>query len=176
MAKKTKAPGAKEAQLRAMRETAAQPVLDRHALQEARAAARAKANEVYEAEMANVTKPLRDQIDKLTTRRTALDAELGTLEHDLTKLNKALADVLGIEAPTNGKASGKRTRRSEEDRQADAAKIVAYLEKNAGAKAGDIAAATGVNFKPSLSKFLADNGGHKVKTEGNKASTTYTLA
>lgn len=174
MAKKM---GPKEASLRAAREAATATTIDRHALQEARAAARRKANELYEKEMQSITKPLRDEIETLTTRRAEIDAELTAIESTLTKLNKALADVLGIEPPSSGKtAGGRRVRRSAEDLQADAQKIIDYLAKHPKAKASDIKKATGVNFAPSLVKFVKENNGAKVATEGNRASTLYSLA
>jgi chromosome segregation ATPase len=174
MAKKM---GPKEASLRAAREAATATTIDRHALQEARAAARRKANELYEKEMQSITKPLRDEIETLTARRAEIDAELTAIESTLTKLNKALADVLGIEPPSTGKASGgKRSRRSSEQLKTEASSIVAYLEKHPKAKASDIKKATGVNFAPSLVKFVKENNGAKIATEGNKASTVYSLA
>lgn len=151
--------------------------IDKQALQEARAAARAKAAAVFTDEMAAITKPLRNQLQKLTDRRTALDSELQSVEHDIVTVSKALNDVMGIETPSaTNRGSGKRVRRSKDERLADAEKILAYVKAHPGCKAGEVERATNVNFKPSMAKFLADNGGHKVKTDGNKASTTYTLA
>jgi seryl-tRNA synthetase len=174
MAKKV---GPKEASLRAAREAAAATTIDRHALQEARASARKKANELYEKEMEAITQPLRHEIDALKERRTEIEVELLEIENRLGKLNKALADVLGIEPPSTGKASGgKRSRRSPEQLKAEAGSIVAYLEKHPKAKAADIKKATGANFAPSLVKFVKENNGAKIATEGNKASTVYSLA
>ena len=177
MAKKSAGP--KEAQLRRMRESAAPIEIDRHALQEARAAAKAKANELYQSEMATITKPLNDQIAKLKERRTILDNESAALDSDLRKLEKAVADVLGIESPASGsrrkESSGTRTRRSAEQLKADADSIVAYLKAHPDSKASDIAKATGANFKPSLKEFMKAQG-VKVDTQGDKVNMTYSLA
>jgi hypothetical protein len=82
---------------------------------------------------------------------------------------------------TNGEASGgtTRVRRSAEDLASDAAKLADYLRANPNSKGSVAIEATGAVVKPPLNvktfieKYFV--GKIKVKTEGQKAGTTYSI-
>jgi hypothetical protein len=73
---------------------------------------------------------------------------------------------------------GTRVRRSVEELQADATAIVSYLKAHPGSKSSAVMEATGITIKPPLNvktfvtKYVP---GVKVKVEGMKAGTTYSI-
>ena len=83
------------------------------------------------------------------------------------------------DVPVRDDGLGKRVRRSAEDLQADAVKLVEFLRANPGSKGGAAQEATGVTVKPPLNvrTFVEKYGpkGVKVKVEGQKAGTTYSV-
>jgi hypothetical protein len=122
-----------------------------------------------------------DTAGKLEQKRAALVAEKRQLTADLDAqidvIDGHLSELTGKAAKrsSGGTGTGTRTRRSAEQLQADAAAIVAYLEKHPGSLAADIRKnATG--FTGTLGAFLEKFGKRKVKTEGPKNATLYTLA
>ena len=161
-------------------QTPAPHVINRHALQEARAAARKKADEVFQHEMEKITRPLDDQLASLTARRDQLETELRNLEGDITKLRKAKSDVLGIEdKPEKAVSSGKRERKSEEQLQAIAKSMAEFIKRQpepiSGGAIKEFLEQFHGGYKiqsalPFLDKYFPDHG---VKSEGKKAATRY---
>jgi len=155
-------------------------VINRHALQEARAAARKKADEVFQQEMEKITRPLDDQLASLTARRDQLETELRNLEGDITKLRKAKSDVLGIEdKPEKAISGGKRERKSEEQLQAIAKSMAEFIKRQpepiSGAAIRDFLNQFHGAYKiqsplPFLAKYFPDHG---VQTEGHRTATRY---
>jgi septal ring factor EnvC (AmiA/AmiB activator) len=155
-------------------------IVDKHALQEARAAARKKADEVFQHEMEKITRPLDDQLASLTARRDQLETELRNLEGDIAKLRKARSDVLGIEdKPAKTAVSGKRERKSEEQLQAIAKSMAEFIKRQpepiSGGAIRDFLDQFHAGYKIQsaltfLDKYFPDHG---VKSEGHKAATRY---
>ena len=155
-------------------------VINRHALQEARAAARKKADEVFQHEMEKITRPLDDQLASLTARRDQLETELRNLEGDIAKLRKAKSDVLGIEdKPEKTTGSGKRERKSEEQLQAIAMSMAEFIKRQpepiSGGAIRDFLNQFHGGYKiqsplPFLAKYFPDHG---VKSEGRRTATRY---
>lgn len=108
---------------------------------------------------------LKDQRGQLAAQRNEIDV---SIRH----LDKLIQD-LGGKAPRSPGAKG--TRRGAEELKADAEKVVAYLKKNPKSKASAIREATGVNWGLNLKEFVKKNAGESVKSEGAKASMTYSL-
>ena len=102
------------------------------------------------------------------------DSALKAAVEEVRKLERMVGD--GAEP---GTGEGKRVRRSAEELKTEASAIVAYLKSNPGSKASAVMSATGIEIKPPLNiktfvaKYLP---GAKVKTDGVKAGTTYSVA
>ena len=153
--------------------------IDRHALQEARAAAKQKADELYKHEMAKVTKPLEDRLNSSMARRDQLASELRTVEDDIKSTRKALNDILGIEDAPEKAPTGKRQRLGAETLSKIAASMRDYIKRQPEPISGGAIKQFLVQFHggykiqspmPFLDKYLPDHG---VKAEGAKASTRY---
>jgi hypothetical protein len=103
---------------------------------------------------------------------------------ELQRLERLTAGAVGTES--NGsevhhvreEKTGRRERRSGEALRADAEKLVEYLKANPGSKSAAAMGGTGVSVRPPLNlrsfiqKYMPEA---KVRTDGVKASTTYSI-
>lgn len=108
------------------------------------------------------------------------DEAVKSAYEDMQRLEKMAGDSSG-----NGQAApaavegAKRERRSPDSLKADAEKLAGWLRANPGSKGSAATEATGVvvkqplNVRTFLEKYLP---GVKVKTSGEKAGTTYSVA
>ena len=72
-------------------------------------------------------------------------------------------------------SNGTRVRRGQSELEADAKRILDFVKKNPGSKAGDIRDGNpGLKMPQDISGFVAKYAGAKLKTEGERAGTTYT--
>jgi hypothetical protein len=117
----------------------------------------------------------RQRVKMLLAKTT--DHELRAALEDVRKLER-MAGSDGLGEPTS--RGGRRVRRSAEELQADAVKLVDYLRANPGSKASAVFEATGVTVRPPLNirTFVAKHGpkGAKVKNQGERAGMTYSVA
>ncbi len=113
----------------------------------------------------------RARVKALLSKTT--DQDLRAALEEVRKLERLAGD-----APA-GDDGAKRVRRSAEELHADAAKLVEFLKDNPGSKSATIQEATGVTVKPPLNvrTFIEKYGpkGTKVKVDGQKAGTTYSV-
>lgn len=112
----------------------------------------------------------RSRVKTLLSKTT--DQELRSAMEEVRKLERLAGD-----SPADDEGT-KRVRRSSEDLKADAQKLVEFLKANPGSKGSDAMSSTGVEVKPPLNvrtfieKYMP---GVKVKTDGQKAGTTYSV-
>ena len=91
---------------------------------------------------------------------------------------RQLEKMVGDDGASEDGGGKRRVRRSADDLKADAEKLVAYLRANPGSKGSAVQEATGVEVKPPLNirTFVEKHlPGVKIKVEGQKAGTTYSL-
>ena len=111
------------------------------------------------------------------------DENLKKAYEEMTRLEKLTE---GSTAPSGSRiseglerATGLRVRRSADDLKGEAEKLVEFLKANPGSKGSAVTEATGVTVKQPLNvrtfieKYMP---GTKVKTEGQKAGTVYSIA
>ena len=114
----------------------------------------------------------RNRVKTLLAKTT--DHELKSAMDEVKKLERMAGDP-----PTQDDGIGKRVRRSADDLQADAIKLVEFLRGNPGSRGTAVQEATGVVVKAPLNvrTFVEKYGpkGVKVKVEGQKAGTTYSI-
>ncbi len=80
-------------------------------------------------------------------------------------------------ASSESKSPTGRIRRSAETLQGEAHKILTFLKAHPRSKAGEIARGTDVDFGQSLSAFMSKYAtGTKLKSEGSKSTTVYSIA
>jgi len=124
----------------------------------------------------SVKKAQEEAVEQLKEKRSALEQEKKELTKSIDAQIDSIDDALGklgIHATRAG--TGTRQRRSREEIEAMASKVVDYIRKHPGTTAGQIKAAVGDYQAQSLSKWLEQYSGVKVKTEGNKATTKYSI-
>ena len=108
------------------------------------------------------------------------------------EVKKAYEEVQRLEALAGGGSGGGhssspeatesrtgtgRIRRSAETLQGEAHKILTFLKAHPRSKAGEIARGTDVDFGQSLSAFMTKYAsGTKLKSEGSKSTTVYSIA
>lgn len=139
--------------------------IDPHELQEARAAARKKADELFRKEMEGVTKPCREAIAALEKERQQLQDKLSGVEDELSKTRKTLNKVLGIEEKPSspGRTGGKMTK---VEMNAAVEKVVPALSKSDWVPTASIAGSVGLDksvvasviAKLKRDKFIKSNG------------------
>jgi hypothetical protein len=112
------------------------------------------------------------------------DENVRTAYEELQRLERLTAGTAGPESNGSDGSSGgeektgRRERRSGEALRADAEKLVEYLKSNPGSKSAAVMDATGVSVRPPLNlrsfiqKYMPEA---KLRTDGVKASTTYSI-
>ena len=144
-----------------------------------------RALETVKAEKAGLIRHYLDESRRAFAKAigATTDAELRKAYDDVQRLEK-LATTDGPRTALEGKLfdnggeTPTRVRRSGDELKGDAEKLASWLRDNPNSKGSAATEATGVTIKPplNLKTFLEKHGGVKVKTEGAKASTVYSLA
>lgn len=151
-------------------------VLDVEALKEELKGVDADFDARYKALDEELKKAKDDKMQGLKDQRAKLAQQRNEADIAITKIDKLIQDLGGKAPKTRGGGGGTRTRRSPEELQADAKKIIDFLKKNPNSKASAIKESTGVNWGLNLPEFVKNNSDEKVKTEGKKAGMTYSVA
>ena len=109
-------------------------------------------------------------IEQIQGERQQLVAQRDEIDAQIREI-----DVLLGKTETPVDSGTRRGKRTNDQLKADAAKIVEFLRKNPGSKAGAISEATGVDYGQSLSDFVEKYADVKLGKEGEKAGTVYSL-
>jgi len=128
----------------------------------------------------DILSPLSDVLDRLNRRREVVAAELAQLDDHIARIGGhgrrgRKAAIVATDGAPVARRKGKRTRRSREELETQAAEIADFIKSagKEGATGKEIKTKFG-NLLPSVNAWLKlYNRGAKIKTTGQKSKMRY---